>query len=106
MHRPGTQIGTYRASKKVRRIYIANISGCIGQTIENQVSHESLIKDILLEWVGVTTMGHFTWARRGHVRDDLCFAGDSVLPDAAPSCSEVVSVEVEYIVSTSFMVRL
>ena len=39
-----------RRLKKVRRIYNAYNSSCIGNTTLKQVSYESLIKDILFEW--------------------------------------------------------
>ena len=46
--------GIYRASKKVGRIYNQYISGCISVTKMNQVSPESLIKDIFFE--GISTV--------------------------------------------------
>ena len=55
--------------KKVRRIYIAYISCCIGHTMINLASHESQIKDILFGWNWISTpRGHY---RRGHYRHTL-----------------------------------
>ena len=51
----------YRASQKVRLIYIAYISCYICHTTIYLASHESLTKDILLQWIfstqGVTSLG-------------------------------------------------
>ena len=53
------ETGSTGRLKKVRRIYIAYISCHIGHATINLVSHESLIKDILFEWM-FTPRDHLT----------------------------------------------
>ena len=48
---PKVQLISTGRLKKVRRIYFAYNSYYIGHTTINVVSHESLINDILFEWI-------------------------------------------------------
>ena len=63
----------YGLLTKVKRIYNQYISGCISVTKMNQVSSESLVKDILFVWIS-TVADRRTEPRRRRVRYDPNFA--------------------------------